>query len=71
MGEVVVFLLKESSDLRLMMRMLKLLTGKYKQRLRHLIESIIDKLHSIIETQSGENLMIEVSLILQNLLAYL
>jgi hypothetical protein len=53
------------------MRMLKLLTGKYKQRLRHLIESIIDKLHSIIENNSGENLMIEVSLILQNMLAYL
>jgi hypothetical protein len=70
-GEIVVFLLKESSDLRLMMRMLKLLTGKYKQRLRHLIESIIDKLHSIMETHSGENLMIEVSLILQNLLTYL
>lgn len=54
-----------------MMRMLKLLTGKYKQRLRHLIESIIDKLHSIMESNSGENLMIEVSLILQNMLNYL
>lgn len=70
-GEVVCFILRECSDLALMMRMLKLLSGKYKQRLRHLIESIIDKLHFIMENHTGENLMIEVSLILQNLLAYL
>lgn len=54
-----------------MIKVLKLLTGKYKLNLRHLIESIIDRLHSIIEDYTSENLMIEISFIFQNIINYL
>jgi hypothetical protein len=54
-----------------MIKILKLLTAKYKLVLRHLIESIIDKLHYIVENYSNENLMIEISFIYQNIINYL
>lgn len=70
-GDIVLFAIKECKNVALMIKVLKLLTGKYKLNLRHLIESIIDKLHSIIEDYTSENLMIEISFIFQNIINYL
>ncbi len=47
-GDIVLFVIKECRSMGLTIKVLKLLTGKYKLHLRHLIESIIDKLHHII-----------------------
>ncbi len=56
----------------MMVKLLGLITGKYSQNLRHLIESIIDKLHSVIEDHFDDSkLIVEVSFIYQNIRHYL
>jgi len=71
-GEIITFTLRECHSTELIVRILEVMTAKYSHHLRHLIEFIIDKLHSTIhENFANDILMIKVSYIYQNIRNYL
>lgn len=56
----------------MMIKVLGLITAKYAQSLRHLVECIVDKMHTTIENHFDDStLIVEISFIYQNIRAYL
>ena len=71
-GEIVTIVLSKGRSPKTTVKLLSLITAKYSQSLRHLIETIIDKLHSIIEHHFDDSkLIVEISFIYQNIRTYL
>jgi hypothetical protein len=71
-GEIVTNIINKCQNVKMLVKVLALITGKYSQCLRHLIEPIIDKLHTIIENHFDDSILIvEISFIYHNVKHYL